>query len=229
VLDGWLTGPDIGATSVLVLRLSSDDLSEHAVPLVAVYPAQPDISGVFYDPAGIALTFIVKHTDVSMTILIEANGEVVYTGGLTHAETYVIGENAEIGDTFFIRVISADGTASKMLFLEKIEEPEPARLRVEYVRHTNQWPQAGIWAWNARGDVFSGGWPGPQMEWAPRLDGEGYAWVFYLPEDTVVPVTLIFNNFGAGEQTVPYLTITQSTRVFQIGDGVEIGDAEVIE
>jgi hypothetical protein len=109
-----------------------------------------------------------------------------------------------------------------------VVDPSLYRLRVEYVRNLNQWERAGIWAWNDRGDVFTGGWPGPQMEWALRADGEGYAWVFLFPENVSVPVTIIFNNFGGGQQTVPYLTITESTRVFQMGDGVVIGNAEII-
>jgi len=230
VQDGWLTGPAIEGMSVIVLRNLSDEMPTDIQPFVGIYPF--DDSGVFWSPDGVEITFITKNTNSQYIQIIE-NDEVVWFAGLTHGETYVIGAGAEIGDTFTVNVIGSvyadsDATQWMELTFTKIEAPEPTRIRVEYVRDVNPWPQAGIWAWNAHGDVFSGGWPGPEMEWAPRADGEGYAWVFYLPEDTVVPVTLIFNNFGAGEQTVPYLTIVESTRVFQISDGVEIGDAEPI-
>jgi len=226
VLDSWLTGPPITGMSVLVLRNPSDELHTDAQPFVGVYPFARNWE--FYSLEGADFTVIIKNIDA--WIAISQDGELLYSGGLTHGETYKIGAGADIGDTFEVTIfdISEASLDPIEMTFTKIEEPEPYRIRVEYVRTQNQWEQAGIWAWNARGDVFTGGWPGPQMEWAPRLDGQGYAWVFYLPEDTDVPVTLIFNNFGLGEQTEPYLTITQSTRVFQIGNGVQIGNEELI-
>jgi len=231
VQDGWLTGPAIEAMSVVVLRNPSDKLPTDMSPLVGLYPSGDAF--VFHNPAGATFILLAKYTD-SQHVTVEKNGEIIINRAFEHEEQITIGAGAEIGDNFIIWIDGVVGTDSAQMIdvrridVRKVEEPEPTRIRVEYVRDINPWPQAGIWAWNAHGDVFTGGWPGPEMEWAPRLDGEGYAWVFYLPEDTVVPVTLIFNNFGAGEQTVPYLTIVESTRVFQIGDGVEIGDAEVI-
>ncbi|MCL1788629.1 MAG: alpha-amylase family glycosyl hydrolase, partial [Defluviitaleaceae bacterium] len=227
VQDGWLTGPAIPAMSVLVLRDPSGDMPADAAPLVSVYPLND--SGVFYGEDGMVMTLIAMHTD-SQYVRITINGTVVEDTHFTHGMPMTIAADAAIGDHYVVTIRGIkDGTVVSQEFaFTKIEVPEPSGIRVEYVRNQNPWDRAGIWAWGGQGDVFSGGWPGPEMEWVPRLDGEGYAWVFYLPEDTPVPVTLIFNNFGEGEQTTPYLTIMESTRVFQIGDGQEIGDVEPI-
>jgi hypothetical protein len=184
---------------------------------------------VFYGDDGMTVTLIAMHTDTQYVRIIK-NGVVVEDTHFTHGMPMTIGRDAEIGYEYTIYIAGYQDGAQVELSLNftKTETPEPAQIRVEYVRDQNPWDRAGIWAWGGQGDVFSGGWPGPEMEWVPRLDGEGYAWVFYLPEDTPVPVTLIFNNFGEGEQTTPYLTIMESTRVFQIGDGQEIGDVEPI-
>jgi len=225
VQDGWLTGPDIWGQSVLVLR-HPRETSDFAQSFIGFYPTSD--SGYFYSPDGVTLTFIEKNTNRLHMISIVHNGEASEREFIAHGETVTFGAGAEIGDVFIVSLIdllSSSSVPAIELTFTKIEQPEEPRIRVEYVRNENPWPQAGIWAWNDRGDVFTGGWPGPQMEWAPRLDGEGYAWVFYLPEGTIVPVSLIFNNMGQGEQTTPYLVITESTRVFQMGDGVEIGNA----
>lgn len=223
VLDGWLTGPEIGAMSVVVLRISdyrADDVPE----FVGFYVGNDES---FHNPGGLGIALIAKHT-TTQYVRVSENGTEIINRPFLHGKIIHIGYDSEIGDVFEISIIT-DAAVSAVMTLTVEEEPEYFQIRVEYVRNENQWAQAGIWAWNARGDVFTGGWPGPQMERAQRLDGEGYAWVFYLPPDTVVPVTIIFNDFGLGEQTVPYLTITQSTRVFQISDGLEIGYAEPIE
>jgi len=230
VQSGWLTGPMIMGRSVLVLRDHSYEIPTDLRHVVELYMGNMVVGNEFYSPDGFTFSAISKHVE-SQYIVVYKNGDIILNTPVEHGQQLTLGEDAEIGDMFVISIvgiIGGEAVAMVSVDVTKAEKPEPTRIRVEYVRNVNPWPQAGIWAWNARGDVFSGGWPGPEMEWAPRLDGEGYAWVFYLPEDTAVPVTLIFNNFGAGEQTVPYLTIVESTRVFQIGDGVEIGNAEVI-
>ncbi|MCL2202915.1 MAG: alpha-amylase family glycosyl hydrolase [Defluviitaleaceae bacterium] len=238
VADGWLTGVSfsnlmhIPPRGVLVLRKAPAD----AVPLIprpitAVYPPSRDVR--FSDPAGVEITLIAKYMDSNRVSLFQ-NDTLILETDFNHGDTLRIGAGAAVGDVFHMHLISVDAMGSEHHRIRAAsfikEEEQPTRqIRVEYVRNTNPWERAGVWAWNDRGDVFHEGWPGPEMAWLPRADGEGYAWVFYLPEDTDVPVTLIFNNFGGGEQTVPYLTIAQSTRVFQVGDGVEIGGAVVIE
>jgi len=104
-------------------------------------------------------------------------------------------------------------------------EPEPQRIRIEYVRPAEGAWETGvnIWAWNP-GDIFPEGWPGRPMT------REGDAWVFYFEADTNVPITLMFNNQGpggAGGQQTDYATITTSSRVYQIRDN-NIGDVTPI-
>jgi alpha-amylase len=230
VLEGWLSGPDIGGRGVIVLRGDSDAVPPDIPPFVGVYPYTTD--GYFSDPEGFTLTLIGKGTQEQFMRIMMNDTLLVDNAPFFRGETILLGISAEIGDVFTVSLTGTDESGAIVTRAERRitmrEERGPYRIRVEYVRDENPWPRAGIWAWNARGDVFDHGWPGPEMEWLPRTDGEGYAWVFYLPEDTVVPVTLIFNNFGAGEQTEPYLTITGSTRVFQMGDGVLIGNEEPI-
>ena len=228
VENGWLIGDDIGAESVIVLRFISNEQPAGQEPRIGIY--SPDNSGFFHEHAGTSLSLIVRHT-VSQTVKVLKNGEMIKETPFINGDSITVGADSDIGDIFTVTIVAVSpggDTHELSRTYEKREEPEPDLLRVEYVRNENRWDKAGIWAWNAAGDVFPMGWPGPEMEWAERLDGEGYAWVFYLPEDTLLPVTLIFNNFGGGQQTVPYLTIMQSTRVFQIGSGVDIGDAEPI-
>ncbi|MCL2364638.1 MAG: alpha-amylase family glycosyl hydrolase [Defluviitaleaceae bacterium] len=229
VQNGWLTGAPIPPQSVLVLRATD-------VPNRAGYASQAAISGVyppmqnagFFDPAGVVLTLIAKNTHEAR-VQIFMNEEMLVESPFDHGMTVTVGAGANRGDAFHVNIIYTDsaGVEHHSLRVASFEKRDQFadRIRVEYVRDNNPWPRAGIWAWGAQGDVFSGGWPGPEMEWAPRSDGAGYAWVFYLPEDTVLPVTIIFNNFDEGEQTTPYLTISQSTRVYQIGSGTEIGGA----
>ncbi|MCL2188911.1 MAG: alpha-amylase family glycosyl hydrolase [Defluviitaleaceae bacterium] len=215
-----------------------------------VFPSQihPGAAMGFYDDEGIDITLVAmgtyaQHVRVTGLARVMPPGSFLSSTRImdedvwrrrvpfTHGEVLRLGADFNVGERFLVTVWGhdADGneiaTASQSFIRREWHEN---RIRVEYVRDNNQWAQAGIWAWNDRGDVFPQGWPGPQMEWLPRLDSAGYAWVFYLPEGTATPVTLIFNNYGAGEQTAPYLTIMDSTRVFQIGDGVEIGGAEGI-
>ena len=213
VLDGWLTGPTIEGQTVVVLRGDFITNVNESDSVLAVYPANINW---FSEP--LDLTLIAKHIN-EVTI----NDEI-----FKHGEQFTIGEGAVLGD--IIKVLLEGGGKTLELSFTMKEPPIPNRIRVEYIRYNNPWETAGIWAWNHQGDVFTGGWPGPAMEWLPRLDGEGYAWVFYFPEDMAVPVSVIFNNSGQGEQTEPYFVITESMRVFQIGDGVliDIENAEKI-
>jgi len=229
VYGGWLTGPNLARVSVSVLRLTAMH-DENSTPFMNIYPRV--INNEFFGERGLNLTFVAKHFEYTYA-LFERNGELISTEAFWHGETLLIGaehQGFSVGDVLTVTLVGTfDGVEHRFTqTYTKIETPEAVGIRVEYVRDENNWNEAGIWAWNSQGDVFAGGWPGSAMTWAERLDGEGYAWVFYLPENTVLPVTLIFNNFGAGEQTVPYLTITEPTRVFQIGEGVEIGNEEPI-
>jgi len=234
VHSGWLTGPAIGARSVIVLRDPTNivpaELDDAHIGMY-VYTEPRHRPGIFTDPAGQTVTLTVNGTH-SQQVRVYRNDTLITEAPFNHGDTITFGAGADIGDVFLVRLTGYDAGGAQRISTHsqftRQQDQGPYRIRVEYVRNENPWPVAGIWAWNARGDVFTGGWPGPQMEWAPRLDGQGYAWVFYLPEDTALPVTLIFNNFGGGQQTTPYLTITHSTRVFQIGDGVDIGDPESI-
>jgi alpha-amylase len=234
VLGGWLNGPAVSAQSVLVLRDPAPISAANAQPVLGVFIAG---DSRLYEAEGKEL-FLIAQNSLRQYVSVERTrgnetSVLLESTPFNHNQLITVGAGAEIGDKFMITLTAsdADGNITRTFTqtLTKVEPPSANLIRVEYVRNVNPWTQAGIWAWTARGDVFTEGWPGPEMEWLPRSDGEGYAWVFYLPENTVVPVTLIFNNFGAGEQTVPYLTITENTRVFQIGNGLEIGNAEVIE
>ena len=239
VSDGWLTrcffttdSTFMPRRSVVVLR-NRIDLPDAHPPIVRIYPSSANEKN-FTCESGITVTLIALSTE-HQYFSVTKNGDVIIpVTAFTHGQQITIGENAEVGDEFVLivegenTVVTTDSETHYHLISHYtfIRQELPSQIRVEYVRNENPWETAAIWAWNSRGDVFTGGWPGPAMEWLPRLDGEGYAWVFYLPPDTAVPVSLIFNNSGQGQQTTPYLVIAESTRVFQIGDGVTIGNAE---
>jgi len=78
-------------------------------------------------------------------------------------------------------------------------------VRIEFVAPSS-WDSVHAWAWNDAGNVFTGSWPGPELDWNEDLE----AYVIYVDAD-FLPFTLILNN-NAGTQT-DYIDITESVRI----------------
>ena len=218
VSNGVLTGPGMASMSVVVLR-EPEAIPTDLLTNVSAMPGTMDYhnpAAIIFDPAGLEVTLVAQHTTLSSYTVIRNGEEVVVEGLFNHGDVITIGAGGTLGDIYVLSVFGENGQGNIIQSFIYIigEEPIAQQIRIEYIRTNDDWAQANIWAWNPT-DVFSGGWPGPSMEWAPRLDGEGYAWVFYFEPDTAVPINLMFNNAGAGEQT-NYASVTTSTQI--IGD-----------
>ena len=215
VSNGVLSGPGMASMSVVVLR----DPGEVPTDLLANVSALPgtanynDPAAIIYHQAGVEVTLVAQHT-TRQNYTITRNGEVVVSEvNFTHGDIVVIGANGTLDDIYVLTVFGENdqGTIVQSFVYIIADAPVSQRIRIEYIRTNDDWEHANIWAWNPA-DVFTGGWPGPSMEWAPRFDGEGYAWVFYFEEGIAIPINLMFNNAGAGEQT-NYASVTTSTQI----------------
>lgn len=215
VSNGVLTGPGMEAMSIVVLR-DPEDIPDDLLANVSAMPATTDYNDpaeIIYETAGLDVTLVAQHTTTSSYTITRNGSYVVAEGSFEHGDVVTIGANGTIGDIYVLSVFGENEQGNIIQSFVYIigEEPLAQQIRIEYVRTNDDWSHANIWAWNPA-DVFSGGWPGPSMEWVPRLDGEGYAWVFYFEPGTAVPINLMFNNAGAGQQT-NYASVTVSTQI----------------
>jgi len=215
VKNNLLSGPSLKTNQVVVLR-NPQPLPHDTLAVVSAISGTTHYQNSIHfisESSEAEITLLTAHAEISQYILVR-NGDLVK--GPTyfhHNDKIIIGTNSTLGDVYILTLFgeNSQGNIFESFVYVIGEAPEEQGIRIEYVRTGNQWHQANIWAWNPA-DVFSGGWPGPMMQWEERLDGQGYAWVFYFEPNTSVPINLMFNNSGLGEQT-NYALITTSTRI----------------
>ena len=85
-------------------------------------------------------------------------------------------------------------------------------VRVEFIAPAG-WSGVSAWGWSDNGDLFEGGWPGPEIP----FDEASGAYVIVVPE-ALIPLTMFFKDHGNHGTRFPaygsgeYLTIYESIR-----------------
>ena len=118
-----------------------------------------------------------------------------------------------------VRFLAAFAILLAGLFVLTITANANDDVRVEF-NPPSSWTGVSAWGWGENGDLFEGGWPGPELE----FDEDAGAYVIIVPGE-LLPITMFFKDHNDHGTRFPaygtgYLEITENVR-FDL-DGVRV-------